>query len=175
MPRDLYEILELTPEADQTAVITAYRRLVFTVHPDRNNSPEAVVRTSEINHAYRVLSNPSERARYDQRRSPTATATAPVPRAVLGTSKLTLYDWLESKPRHRHIRWEPGIWSTISNHFPDCKARGCLVLLRIDPGSGKQTYQHGDPGPVLHIDPERGEFKLLEPWLAHCHQLDDSA
>ncbi len=174
MTRDLYEVLEVTPDADQASITAAYRRLVFTFHPDRNRSPEAAARTAEINSAYRVLGDPTERARYDQRRAPSTKTRSPIPRAVLGTSKLTLYDFLDRKPRHRHVRWEPGIWSAISNHFPTCKARGCLVLLRIDPLTAQQLYQHGDPGPTLKIDPEKGEFRLLEPWLAHCHELEDT-
>jgi curved DNA-binding protein CbpA len=174
MAKDLYEILGVGPDADQAAITAAYRRLVFTHHPDRNSSPEAAARTAQITNAYRVLGDPTERARYDSRRSASAKDRQPVPRAVLGTSKLTLYDFLDRKPRHRHVRWEAGIWSTISNYFPECKARRCLVLLRIDPANGQQVYQHGDPGPTLRIDPQRGEFKLLEPWLAHCHQLEDA-
>lgn len=174
MARDLYEVLEVGPEADQASITAAYRRLVFAFHPDHNPSPEAAARTAELNSAYRVLGDPTERARYDQRRNGNGKSRSPIPRAVLGTSKLTLYDFLQRKPRHRKVRWEPGIWSTISNYFPDCKARGCLVLLRIDPATGQQTYQHDDPGPILRIDPQRGEFKLLEPWLAHCHQLEDA-
>ncbi|HLG71892.1 MAG TPA: J domain-containing protein [Chloroflexota bacterium] len=174
MTADLYEVLEVSPEADQAAITAAYRRLVFAFHPDRNGSPEAAARTAQITSAYRILGDPAERARYDSRRNASPKDRQPIPRAVLGTSKLTLYDLLERKPRHRHVRWEPGIWSAISNYFPDCKARGCLVLLRIDPATGQQVYQHGDPGPTLRIDPQRGEFKLLEPWLAHCHQLEDA-
>jgi hypothetical protein len=175
MASDLYEVLGVTPEADQAAITAAYRRLVFKYHPDRNSSPEAAAQTAEITGAYRVLGDPLQRARYDTGRAAPPKARQAVPRAVLGTSKLTLYDFLEQdrKPRHRRVRWQEGIWGAISNHFADCKARGCLVLLRIDPVTNQQVYQHGDPGPTLRIKPDQGEFRLLEPWLAHCHQLED--
>jgi hypothetical protein len=171
----LYDVLGLSPEADHAAITTAYRRLVFEHHPDRNSRPDAATRTAEITSAYRVLSDPVQRRRYDERLAPPGRKSDPIPRAILGTSKLTLYDFLDRKPRHRQITWQPGIWGAISNHFGDCKARGCLVLLRIDPATNDQVYQHGDPGPTLRINPNRGEFKLLHPWLAHCHQLEDAA
>ena len=172
--RGLYDVLGLTPQADQAAITAAYRRLVFEHHPDRNPNPDAAARTAEITSAYRVLSDPVQRKRYDDRRVAPPVARQPIPRAILGTSKLTLYDFLDRKPKHGHIRWQPGIWGTISNHFSTCKARGCLVLLRIDPATNEQMYQHGDPGPTLRINPERGEFKLLQPWLEHCHELEDA-
>jgi len=170
--QDLYAVLELTPEADQAAITAAYRRLMFTYHPDVNKSPEAAARSAEINSAYRILSDPIQRAHYDARRN--SPASAPIPRAVLGASKLVLYDLLQKKPQHRHVLWSAdGIWGVISNHFIDCRQRGCLVLLKIDPATSEQVYQHGDPGPTLRISPEKGEFALLSPWLAHCHQLED--
>jgi hypothetical protein len=171
---NLYDVLGLTPEADQAAITAAYRRLVFEHHPDRNGHPDAAARTAEITGAYRVLGDPVQRKRYDDRRTAPPKAREAIPRAILGTSKLTLYDFLDRKPRHGHIHWQPGIWGAISNHFGDCKARGCLVLLRIDPDTNEQVYQHGDPGPTLRINPNRGEFRLLQPWLEHCHQLEDA-
>ena len=170
----LYEVLGLAPDASQAEITAAYRRLVFQHHPDRNASPDAAVRTAQITNAYRVLSDPMQRQRYDERRTAPAKSRAPIPRAILGTSKLTLYDFLDRKPKHGQIHWQPGIWGAISNHFGACKARGCLVLLRIDPATNEQQYQHGDPGPILRINPERGEFRLLQPWLEHCHQLEDA-
>ncbi|HEU0167704.1 MAG TPA: J domain-containing protein [Chloroflexota bacterium] len=169
MAADLYETLGIQPSADQKTIAAAYRRLVFEHHPDRNSSDHATAKTAEINHAYRILSDPSSRAEYDKNR-----ARDDIPRAILGTSKLMLYDIQTVKPRHRHILWQDGIWHSIMDQFGDCQARHCLVLLQIEPGSGRQIYQHGDPGPKLNIDPNAGEFRLLKPWLDECHQADDA-
>jgi hypothetical protein len=170
---DLYEVLELSPDADQAAITSAWRRLLLAYHPDRNKSPEAAAKTVEINSAYRILSDPAQRARYDaQRAGPTTHA---IPRAVLGASKLVLYDLLERKPRHRHVLWSTdGIWAAISERFAECRRRGCLVLLKIDPDTKEQVYQHDDPGPTIRINPEKGEFALLQPWLEQCHQAEDA-
>ena len=169
MAADLYQILQIEPHADQKAIAQAYKRMVFEHHPDRNSSDQANAKTAEINHAYRILSDPSARAQYDQHRAKDA-----IPRAILGTSKLMLYDLQEHKPKHGHIVWEDGIWHSIMGQFTECKERHCLVLLRIEPKTNRQVYQHGDPGPILTIDPNAGEFRLLRPWLEQCHQVEDA-
>lgn len=46
----------------------AYRCLVQQCHPDHNpGDPDASARMSLINHAYSVLGDPLQRARYDQK------------------------------------------------------------------------------------------------------------
>jgi curved DNA-binding protein CbpA len=64
-PPDLYELLEISPRASQDVVQAAYRALVRNFHPDRNESVQAAQRIRELNEAYRVLSDPEGRARYD--------------------------------------------------------------------------------------------------------------
>jgi curved DNA-binding protein CbpA len=176
MSLDFYELLRIPPDADLETIAAAYRRLVFESHPDRNNSPEATARTAAINRAYDTLSDPAARAKYDAlRRSRESAAKPDLPWIVLGTSKLAVYDIWKGKLRHRQVRWEDGIWSDISQHFLSCKRRGCLVLLQVDTRLGRQVYQHGDPGPVLAIDPNKGEFSLVPPWLESCHEAEDKA
>jgi len=64
----LYEILEVSPTARAAVIKAAYRCLVQECHPDRNSGdPGAGARMSMINHAYAVLSDPLQRARYDQK------------------------------------------------------------------------------------------------------------
>lgn len=171
---DLYEILEVAPDVDPDALTAAYRRLLFKYHPDHNDSSDAAARTAAISRAYRILGNIAERAQYDRFRSKNVHPRANMPRAILGAKQLKLYEWQEQKPKHGQMRWEAGIWSQISSEFPVCRSRGCLVLLQLDPKTGRQMYQHGDPGPVIEIDPNRGEFKLLKPWLDFCHEQDDA-
>lgn len=65
---DLYRILQVGPGADLEAIHTAYRRLARLYHPDLNPRPEAAERMRAINAAYRVLSDPRQRAVYDARR-----------------------------------------------------------------------------------------------------------
>lgn len=66
--RNHYEVLGVSRDASEEAIKQAYRDLARRYHPDI--SPEDVTDASErfrrINEAYRVLSDPTERARYDR-------------------------------------------------------------------------------------------------------------
>jgi curved DNA-binding protein CbpA len=65
---DLYKQLGLTPSASAAEIKSAYRRLAMQYHPDRQKdgkSPDAN-RFKDINQAYRVLSDPNSRRRYDR-------------------------------------------------------------------------------------------------------------
>ena len=171
MSVDYYELLGVPADASGEAITAAYKRLVFALHPDRNPSADATVRTAEINRAFQTLRDPSARAAYDRSRE--SVSRKDLPWVVIGASKLALYDIVKPKPVHRRMRWEEGIWSQIAERFASCKSRGCLVLIQIDPKTGHQIYKHGDPGPVLEIDPQEGEFNFIPPWIAACHEAED--
>ncbi|MCB9665617.1 MAG: J domain-containing protein [Alphaproteobacteria bacterium] len=65
--RDYYNVLGVPREADADELKRAYRRLALKWHPDRNPGDlMAEVRFKHVNEAYRVLSSPDERARYDR-------------------------------------------------------------------------------------------------------------
>jgi len=66
MPRDYYEILGVSRDADKEELKRAYRRLARKYHPDVNKEAGAEERFKEINRAYEVLSEPETRARYDR-------------------------------------------------------------------------------------------------------------
>jgi molecular chaperone DnaJ len=66
-PRDYYEVLGLSRDADTKAIKDAFRQLALKFHPDRNKEPGASDRFKEIAEAYAVLSDPSKRAEYDTR------------------------------------------------------------------------------------------------------------
>jgi DnaJ-class molecular chaperone len=64
--RDYYEILGVTRDISPTGVKRAYFRLARMYHPDMNKSnPQAEVKFKEINEAYKILSDPDKRRRYD--------------------------------------------------------------------------------------------------------------
>ncbi|MEM6274769.1 MAG: molecular chaperone DnaJ [Myxococcota bacterium] len=66
MPRDYYEVLSVTRDADDRVIKRAYRKLAMDFHPDRNDSPEAEEKFKEASEAYEVLSDPQKRAVYDR-------------------------------------------------------------------------------------------------------------
>lgn len=65
MKKDYYSVLGVTPASEDVVIRAAYRALMRRYHPDADASPEAAERAREINEAYRVLSEPESRARYD--------------------------------------------------------------------------------------------------------------
>jgi curved DNA-binding protein CbpA len=64
---DYYEVLQVSPKAEQDVIEAAYRRLALKYHPDLNpTNPDAYRRMQEINEAYGVLKDPRRRNDYDR-------------------------------------------------------------------------------------------------------------
>ena len=64
---DLYKILGVSREADADLLKQAYRRESLRCHPDRfPDDPQKAERFRELTEAYAVLSDATERRRYDQ-------------------------------------------------------------------------------------------------------------
>ena len=65
---DLYEVLCVGKNADSRIITLVFRELASRHHPDKNldNVEWATKKMQEINDAYRILSDPVRRARYDQ-------------------------------------------------------------------------------------------------------------
>lgn len=64
--RDFYKILDVKKSATQNEIKKAYRKLSLKYHPDKNPSPEAKEKFTEIGAAYGVLSDEEKRKTYDQ-------------------------------------------------------------------------------------------------------------
>jgi curved DNA-binding protein CbpA len=62
---DPYAVLGIPRDASQQTALDAYRRLAKRFHPDVTTDPAAGERMRRINEAWRVLSIPTRRARYD--------------------------------------------------------------------------------------------------------------
>jgi curved DNA-binding protein CbpA len=65
--RDLYEILEISPNATQKTIERMYRYLAQRYHPDREGSGDAD-RFDQVVKAYSTLKEPESRAAYDSHR-----------------------------------------------------------------------------------------------------------
>ena len=64
---DPYRVLNVPRSADQAAIKQAYRKLAKTLHPDRNPGDAGSERRfKEVSQAYRLLSDPAQRARFDR-------------------------------------------------------------------------------------------------------------
>lgn len=67
---DYYRILKVSPKASEKEIKSAYRRLARKLHPDTNGGSDVnALDFAQIAKAYQILSNPTERARYDQQLS----------------------------------------------------------------------------------------------------------
>ncbi len=68
--KDYYQILGVAPDADADTIKKAYRKLARKYHPDVNpGDPSAEERFKSISEAYRVVSDPEQRKRYDAMRN----------------------------------------------------------------------------------------------------------
>ncbi len=105
---DLYEILQVSPNAEPEVIEAAYRRLARKYHPDGQPGDETTPIMIGLNLAYATLRDPARRAAYDRRRLPADTRTitaashaavqrpsspSPPSRRALPPSGVGLTDW----------------------------------------------------------------------------------
>ena len=68
MALNYYRLLGIPPDADQQRIKSVYRSLAKRFHPDANRGSEAAADLfRQVNQAYKVLSDPAARSRYDQK------------------------------------------------------------------------------------------------------------
>jgi len=68
--KDYYEILGVSPNADEKTIKKTYRKLARQYHPDLNpEDKEAEEKFKNINEAYQALSNAEQRKKYDELRA----------------------------------------------------------------------------------------------------------
>ena len=69
MVRDstLYDRLKVSPDASNTEIMKAYKKLAIQMHPDKNpDDPDANVKFQDLNAAKEILTNQEKRNMYDQ-------------------------------------------------------------------------------------------------------------
>lgn len=128
--KDYYQILQVDPSAEPEVIAAAYKRLSLKYHPDKNPSPQATLRMQEINEAYRVLSDPALRARYDQELANNRGRGAY--RRSRGTyGQETSSDQVNNQGESRH---PPGQWvrqARISTAFTITYLLAIFLLFRV--------------------------------------------
>jgi curved DNA-binding protein CbpA len=62
----LYDVLQVSPWCEHDVIQAAYRALARTRHPDVNHERDAEDQMRRLNVAYQTLSDPVQRARYDE-------------------------------------------------------------------------------------------------------------
>src|SRR3954471_21588115 len=67
VPRDPYEVLGISRDADETTIKKAFRKLARELHPDVNaHDPDAEDKFKEAAEAYEILNDPERRATFDR-------------------------------------------------------------------------------------------------------------
>lgn len=93
---DLYTVLNLEQDCSRNDIKRAYRKLVLLYHPDRPTGDEEMFEL--VQHAYNILSNPSDRKEYDRIFNITKQANADFER-LQGSSR----QYLESQKNYTNI------------------------------------------------------------------------
>lgn len=66
VPVTYYDILQVSPHAEQAIIESAYRKLALKFHPDLNPTREAYEKMQSLNKAYATLKDAQRRADYDR-------------------------------------------------------------------------------------------------------------
>jgi curved DNA-binding protein CbpA len=108
---DPYHVLGIPRDASQQTAQAAYRRLAKRFHPDLAADPTAGERMRRINEAWRVLSNPTRRARHDLAAAwPPSTddRSRPFARSPMAAS------YQPAPPRHAEVQHDTGSpWTAV--------------------------------------------------------------
>src|SRR5687767_7181000 len=91
---DPYAALGIPAGASHAEAARAHRRLAKRFHPDLNPGPAAADRMRRVNEAWRILSDPARRSRYDAER---AAPVWPGPAYGTRTTTATWTTWPESR------------------------------------------------------------------------------
>lgn len=63
---DPYAVLQVSQDASQDALQTAYRALARRLHPDHSDDPSASAQMARLNAAWETVGDPERRAAYDR-------------------------------------------------------------------------------------------------------------
>jgi hypothetical protein len=159
---DLYEELGVAPDATREQIAAAYRARAKALHPDtRPAAADAGDRFARVSAAYRVLSDPEERARYDRSRAmrpaPAAFVAPPEPDPVVAPDA-PVPTTSAPKPHRltrKHARW--CAWGglalmvlgivvgtfvfSLQRHDADLRANGVATTAVVVPVNGERRLE----------------------------------
>jgi len=128
--RNYYSILGISESASAVEIKAAFKALAVKYHPDKNpENPLMEELFKEVNHAYQVLSNPYEKARYDlqlqfgNQQEIFHSNPPPEPPA---------YQYTNPKPRYtgRQINWKEN-WKATGYAFAFTFAVASIIMIGV--------------------------------------------
>ena len=154
---DLYEKLGVAPDASRDEIAAAYRARAKELHPDaRPGDSTAADRFARVGTAYRVLSDPAERARYDAaRRSPAPPVSAPINRAAAPAPVAVPRPTGSFRLSRRGAHWAAWGGATLvvlgvvvgafvislQRHDAELRANGIAAVATVVPGNGERRLE----------------------------------
>jgi hypothetical protein len=138
---DFYATLGVSRNASPNEIRSAFRRLARLYHPDVSRLPDAAERFAEIAAAYRVLSDPGLRARYDRGEPVTPTPSprresrrrqAARARAYKLRIESIINDMLEAERREAEFRAE-AVMFVVAGWFSTLAATAVCPSLLLGP------------------------------------------
>ncbi|MBI1369058.1 MAG: DnaJ domain-containing protein [Planctomycetes bacterium] len=156
MGSDYYQILGLTPAADDDLIDKAYRLLARRYHPDQRPDQNDVLRFRQIQEAYEVLSSPRLKMQYDQGRL----ELGPAARAGAGIDVYQMlrlrFDQAARGGRVTITRMGPrGEARQLDVNVPRAVEDGARLRLRGQGGASSPSGPHGDLLIVVSVEPHR--------------------
>ena len=121
-PRGYYRLLKVPTSASPEQIKQAYRALAKALHPDLNRGQDTTQAFQAVNEAYSVLSDPQQRAAYDQTGSavpppmPSAGPRTSTPPPFYQVEPYTCVDCGCVSPKLRHIKYTQVVSYIIGSH-----------------------------------------------------------
>lgn len=181
MGETYYEVLGVSPDATPEEIRTAYRERVLETHPDRNDEPDAADRFRRVTTAEEVLSDETERARYDRLGHEAYVGLRETAFDGVDAGRTTDGDRAGQRHARRHRRERRATGSSTGDRFAGARGRGTTADRAARDRSGSQFsgYSvHGWDGEV-DLEDDRppmdqstwvvvGCFTLLYPGLVYA-------
>lgn len=142
---NLHELLGVNEDATEQQIRAAYRRIALRCHPDRSKGdPEAESLFHEATEAYRILTNPDRRRRYDIEHGLVDSVVDLFERKRVGRHLMkSILPSAKSAPRAGRSR----VRVLAGRQLED----GRTLLLPAAPGSGRRSVRVGKAPAVRDI------------------------